>query len=288
MQKRLALLAETYAIDGCAYAFLSNHYHLVVRLCPERVDNWSDREVVERWMRLFSGSVVARRFLDGAPMSASDIGKLCGDVAKWRERLGNLSWFMRCFNEHIARRANSEDECTGHFWESRFKSQALLDTIGLITAMAYVDLNPIRAGLADNIPTSDFTSGQDRWNEVNPGPHFGTGIVRPRLLPFIDTEHLHGADHIPFNLEDYLELLDTTSRAVIVGRRGFISSASSKLLDDLHVDGNVWLETVTTLQQHFSRAIGAPERLQGYARRCGQRWLTGVSHARKLVPMTVY
>jgi len=76
--------------------------------------------------------------------------------------LKDLSWYMRCLNEKVARMANAEDACTGRFWEGRFKSQALLDEAAVVSCMAYVDLNPIRAGICESLETSAFTSIQER------------------------------------------------------------------------------------------------------------------------------
>lgn len=283
MQARLARLSETYAIDVCAYTLLSNHYHLVVKLCPERVNDWSGREVVERWTRLFKGSAVARRYLNDEIISSDDRVQLDADIATWRTRLSDLSWFMRCFNEHIARKANAEDDCTGHFWESRFKSQALLDEVGLLTAMAYVDLNPIRAKLAKSIADSDFTSAQDRWEAIHVPDDPAPDRSRPRLLPFLDGTDKSTADPLPFYLDDYFDLLDSSGRRVVAGKRGFIRGESPRLLASLNLDSAEWFATVTQLTRRFELAVGRPETMLKVAARWGKHWLRGTGHAKRLM-----
>jgi len=96
---------------------MSNHLHVVVQTLPEAVAKWSDLEVASRWIRLFS-----RQDLDS--VIRSDV--LAGNAQRiviLRERLSDLSWFMRCLSEPIARAANKEDICKGRFWEVGFAAQ---------------------------------------------------------------------------------------------------------------------------------------------------------------------
>jgi len=114
--ERLKLLTEVFGVEVYAYAALSNHLHLVLRVDPELAECWDNEEVVQRWNRLFP----KERDVDGHPVDLSEevLSRWSQDESKvklWRERLGNLSWFMRCLNESIARRANREDECSGRF-----------------------------------------------------------------------------------------------------------------------------------------------------------------------------
>ena len=158
--ERLALLASQFSVEVCAYAIMSNHYHLVLHVNYEQSVAWSDEEVVNRWCVLFPNKNMNNKDLtDYEKQMRHDILLHNTEkVALWRARLTDLSWFMRCLNEPIARQANHEDNCTGRFWEGRFKSQALLDEAALTTCMAYVDLNPVRAGIAETPEESEFTS----------------------------------------------------------------------------------------------------------------------------------
>ncbi len=161
--ERLRYLAAIFAIEVCAYAILENHYHTILRTRPDIVATWSDHEVAIRWLTLFP----RHRSTPGTPIppAEEEIRALadCPErIAKLRRRLCSLSWFMGRLNEFIARAANKEDLVKGRFWESRFKCQALLDEAATVACMVYVDLNPIRAGLAGTPEGSDFTSIQER------------------------------------------------------------------------------------------------------------------------------
>lgn len=276
--ERLALLGEAFSISLCSYAVMSNHYHLVVYLDIEAPEDWSNDEVLARWCLLFKGPEIVQRYRAGHDLSEVELAALSDYVACYRARLSDLSWYMKCLNEYIARRANQEDGCKGHFWESRFKSQALLDEVALITAMGYVDLNPIRSKIATDIPSSDKTSIQQRYHEV-------TGLAagkRLLLRPFQEKTPTLSVGSIPFNLQDYLDLVDWTGRCLRFDKRGAISAGTPPLLSELGIEVGEWLPTVTAIQRRYELVMGAPHRMRQFAESQGKQFHWGISHAQRL------
>ena len=156
-------LAGLFAIEVCGYSVMSNHLHLVLRIRPDIAEQWSADEIALRWCRVFP----PRDDATGEPVEPGehDLAMITANsekLAERRKRLASLSWFMRCLCENIARAANDEDGSSGRFWAGRFKSVALLDEAAILACSVYVDLNPIRAGLATTPEESAYTSGRDR------------------------------------------------------------------------------------------------------------------------------
>ena len=295
--ERLDALASVFAIDVCAYAVMSNHYHVVLKVDETRAQRWSVAEVIVRWSRLFVAPDMVQRLRDGVCLDPFERERALALVALWRERLTDISWFMRMLNEHIARRANVEDCCTGRFWEGRFRSQALLDEQALLTCMAYVDLNPIRAGIAATPEHSDFTSVQQRIVELLDAhlPLAPQPKPQPQptcaLLPFKG-----GADHgdgIPMTLADYLDLVDWSGRAVRVDARGTISLRTPPILHRLGIAPTAFLEQLARhavgrdnalVRAPFYGALGTPRRLMETALHWGRKFFKGLNQARRLYP----
>ncbi|MDN3680545.1 transposase [Vibrio tapetis subsp. quintayensis] len=252
IEHKIQSLTHTYCIDVCAYAVMSNHYHAVLHINKDKALKLSLDDVVERWGHTHKLPVLIQRWLRKELKSQAEESKCKEIIEVWRERLWSLSWFMKELNYDIACKANQEDQCTGHFWESRFKSQALLDEKALAAAMTYVDLNPVRAGIATTPEQSDFTSIQARLRALNSNLESA-----PCLHPFIGNPTKKMSDGIPFRLMDYIELVDWTARQF---RDGKVSMASDfpPILERLNFNPNSWLEVCTTLERRRSTAIGAP------------------------------
>jgi len=206
IEDKLLELSQIFCIDLCAYAVMSNHYHVVLHIHKEQALSLSTDDVICRWHQLFKGSLLSQRFLRNEALSKAELTALNNQVDTWRARLMDISWFMRCMNEAIARQSNEEDNCTGRFWEGRYKCQALLDESALAACMAYVDLNPIRAAISTAPETSDYTSIKKRITKsqtVTIPNH--PNQQNKQLMSFVGNPRKEMPHGLPFRLTDYIE-----------------------------------------------------------------------------------
>ena len=285
--ERLSLLSSVFAVDVAAYAVMSNHYHLVVRIDADQAASWSAGEVLERWCRLFSGHSMVQRYLANPAMSSAELEKVYEFVDLYRARLCDLSWFMRCLNEPIARMANEEDGCSGRFWEGRFKSQALLDEAALIACMAYVDLNPIRAAMAETPEASDYTSIQQRINAVKSSAPVETEdleVAIPKLMGFAGK--LGCDEGLPCELKDYLELVDWSGRAIHPNKRGKLADQQPKILQRLQIEPSALLRYLSR-KDRFHHVIGSKTSIREAAIKMGKHFMQGIAAAERLFPQRI-
>ena len=255
IENRLKTLAGLFAIDLVAYAVMSNHYHVVLRVNPDEAESWDREAVADRWGQLFN--------VENADYT--DIRQ----IDCWRKRLQNIGWFMRCLNEPIARQANREDGCKGRFWEGRYKLQALLDDTAVLKCMAYVDLNPVRAGLADLPERSVHTSVKARIE--NKDCH---------LLPLADSDDRHRFDDdqvaLPISKHDYLSLVDWTGRLLHSDKRGRISAEAPNIIRRIGHSESTWPREIRHYGRWYYRAVGSLDSLEQYCKHLGQQWLQGM------------
>ena len=140
IRQRLEFLAGIMGIEVLGYSVMSNHFHCILRSRYDVVETWSDEDVARKWWLLF----------------------------------------MRFLSERVAKVANKQDQCSGRFWEGRFRGQILLDSAAILACMQYVDLNPVRANIAVSPESSDFTSAQDCV--VNFQKWFHSSVGRPKSM----------------------------------------------------------------------------------------------------------
>ena len=306
-------LSAIFAMDVCAYGVMNNHYHLILYVDVEQAKAWSDEEVIARWHLLFNGNPLSQKHQAGEVLLAEEQLQLADYIADWRCRLTNISWFMRCVNEYIARLANREDDCTGHFWESRFKSQALLDLHALLSCMAYVDLNPVRAGMASDLEEADFTSVQERLQELAKGQATATNpatettvdldtdaaaatdantttnseatLPQPATLaPCQDHETAESTPIIPIGLMAYLALVRATGQAIRQPTPSALPEAVVATLQRLGINPDTFVSVVKNYRNLFSLAAGSVVELKRYNQHFGKRWSKGLRGSRLLNP----
>ena len=280
--ERMHYLASLFNIDICAYSIMSNHYHLVLHVDEILNENLSNEEVCKRWCQLYSKPVLIERWQSEQATSETENKTALDIIEGWRGRLADISWFMRCLNEFIARKANKEDDCSGRFWEGRFKSQALLDEDALLTCMAYVDLNPVRAKIADSIETSEYTSAYERVHGVTQAKEkpLAYSFNKKPLFGFVGDESEQSTQGIPFSLLDYIELVDWSGRIIREDKRGAISSQRPRLLSTLGLDDDTWLSLASSFGKDYHGAVGSLEALAAYAGNTGKRWIASKNQLR--------
>lgn len=284
-------LAAAMGIDCLGFAILSNHAHFILRSRPDVVATWDDSEVARRWLL----ACPARRKADGSPEEPNkfELNGIRHDPDKLaiiRKRLSDISWWMRLLCQRIAQRANKEDGEVGKFWQARFRAVRLLDETSLLACAAYVDLNPIRAAMAETLEASDHTSVQRRIQSLKqamPSEPAGKGESstaasaktakpiradqflaplsiderRDPLGPCANAAGTRCSDKgfLPMSLEEYLQLLDWTARQVVPGKRGQTPKDAPPILQRLNLDGATWCELVRDFGKLFYHVAGQPQ-----------------------------
>ena len=252
VENRLLFLAGVFCVDVCAFAVMSNHTHVVLRINKQKADDLSVKEVITRWHKLYKGVLLTQRFIqsdDNDAMTDAEVETVKSIAEVYRGRLYDISWFMRLLNEYIARLANKEDDCTGHFWEGRFKSQALLDEASVAACMAYVDLNPIRAGLARTPELADYTSIQKRITAAK------SNRQPQALLPFIGNPRNNMSDGLPFRIEDYLAIVELTSRQYTSKKQVKIDDTVAPMLTRVGIGDAAWHTMIAGIESEFKTTV---------------------------------
>ena len=298
MERELEHLAKFFSIDLLCYAIMSNHFHLVLRSRPDVVAQWDDRHVARRWLMLCP----KRRDSENRPEEPNEfeLNNITNDRVKLntiRSRLSDISWWMRFLSQKIAQRANREDCENGKFWQARYRAVRLLDETAILACAAYVDLNPIRAAMAETIESSDYTSGQQRAialqaevNEQSSLEHAVGKTSKPiaqSLSPLTIYElkdaigaccHTAGyrasdKGFLTMSVASYLDLLDWTARELRSDKRSATPASAAPIFERLGIDANTWCELTRDFGKLFSTVAGTPKVIESTrSRRRHQRY----------------
>ncbi len=297
VETELKRLAGGFGIDLLCYSVLSNHFHLILRSRPDVVASWDNREVARRWL------VICPVNKGGKPLSPvsaeAEVNAICNNPAKLREvrrRLSDISWWMRLLCQRIAQRANREEEETcGKFWQNRYRAVRLIDEAAILACAAYVDLNPIRAGLAEDLESSNYTSVQQRMRAAS---EVGTQLTPPteprnsnakyaagepsflssltlddRLGPHSSTvsrptERCSNKGFLSMAFDEYVALLEWAARNTKQRLAPLTPNASlQKLFERLRIKPASWCVLVRNFGALFAHVAGWPHHVDGYRSR---------------------
>ncbi|WP_334018440.1 transposase [Alteromonas sp. S015] len=251
VEKRLLFLSKIFAIDISAYAVMSNHVHIILCVNKEAAASWSMRTVLRQWHKMHKGTELTQKYLKGEILSDIEYKAVKSTAEVYRKRLYDISWFMRNLNEYIARKANNEDDCTGRFWEGRFRSQALLTEKALLSCMAYVDLNPVRAKIATGLQDSYHTSINKRLKYDSPRNKPIKG-----LMPLKNHLRCRNYRGINITLNDYCALLNHSIELLRDTSSTTAPTRSIQYMKSLDVSHHHWHKFISDFENIFSFAAG--------------------------------
>ncbi len=291
IEELLRHFAQFFGIDLLVFSILSNHYHLMLRSRPDVVATWDDTEVARRWLMICP----IRKNKDGTPCEPTekelDSIRNCKEVVEEiRTRLSDISWWMRLLDQRIARRCNDEDEAKGRFFEDRFKAIPLIDEQAIAACAVYIDLNLIRAAIAETVELSDHTSGQLRAQALK-AKHLQAKALEtsdsdcsqdsnaeaccpvdaflspvcvsavssdPGPMPSRSGLRCSDKGFLEMSESDYLQLLDWTARQTVHGKCGKTSEDQPPILKRLGLEPTVWLKMVSDFGKLFPMIAGLP------------------------------
>jgi len=295
--ERLELLVANFTIDVCFLALMSNHLHLVLRTTPRLVKRMGTWEVARRWLRVFPG----KRVLDGKWIEPTEqqVRQLAEDkekIQRIRKRLSNISWFMAALSEYIARRSNLEDDCTGRFFEGRFRCREVTDESALLVCGLYVDLNPIRAGevrtpeAASHCSASFRIQARAAQGRKPTGAPTADGWLAPLSLaagqlgdvPSPGGRRASDKGLLPMSLDEYLQLFDWCGRQIRGKQQGTVPADLAAIVERIGVTSEELLATVQEFPQRFRRLAGTVAQFTQRAAEAGRHWLQGVRCAARV------
>ena len=195
-KEQLRIYMRMYeGFSGCrvlAYCFMCNHIHLLLEVPPPAAGGMSDDELLQRLGCLYNGVVVA----DVAKRLREYRNAGSGEAARelhehYTYRMHNLSEYMKGFMQRFTQWHNRRHGRTGGLWEDAFKSVLVEDGLAARTMAAYIDLNPVRAGMVND--PADY-----RWSSygeaMGGGPRGNGKRARAGLVRAVMAHKGYGAD----------------------------------------------------------------------------------------------
>ena len=298
-----------FGIELLSYSILSNHYHLLLRTRPDIVARWSDTEVARRWLMICPKRKINGLAAEPTEAEIDAIRNCPAKLGETRRRLSDVSWWIRLLNQRVAQRANRDDEQSGRFWQDRFRAIRVDDDASLLACSAYVDLNPIRAGLAKTIEDSQYTSVQkriqaevdaeNRTTTTNDAKATSSRRRRDAFLAKLSIDEKNesiGSNQsltkdrcsdkglFALTATKYFELLDWTARQFSPGKSGRTAHDAPPVLARIGLGVDAWNKLVFGFEEVFGHVAARVDRIEACRSYLTARRFRITPLARQLLP----